>query len=95
MRRAAVCYVIVIAWTLAATNAVAEERSASWYADHPKERGAVGTLCKEYASQARSNPIAITRFKGTSSLVSERRGTDADGQTAQRDSGVSDLGYFA
>ena len=59
--------VIAIASIGVATAAAAEERSASWYADHPKERAAVSTLCKEYASQAKSNPIATTRFKGTSS----------------------------
>ena len=89
-----ICYVIAIAAIGAAATAVAEERSASWYADHPKERAAVSTLCKEYASQAKSNPNCDNAFQGNL-IAGGARGpaTDPDGKDKAPDnSGVSNLG---
>ena len=56
MHRSIGSYVIAITTVCITVTAAAEERSASWYADHPNERAAVSSLCKDYASQARSNP---------------------------------------
>ena len=86
-------YVIAIAAIGVATAAAAEERSASWYADHPKERAAVSTLCKEYASQAKSNPNCDNAFQGN--LIAGGREAQQRTQTARKgpdNSGVSNLG---
>jgi len=93
MYRNASCCLITIAAFGIAVAAAAEERSASWYADHPKERAAVSTLCKDYASQARSNPNCDNAFQGN--LIAGEREARRRTQTAQagqRDSGVSNLG---
>jgi len=42
----------------------AEERSAAWFADHPKERFEVSEICKNYASQAKRNPNCENAFQG-------------------------------
>ena len=90
MHRRMTC-VIAIAAIGVATAAAAEERSASWYADHPKERAAVSTLCKEYASQARSNPNCDNAFQGNL-IAGEREAPAASTDGVQRDPGVSNLG---
>jgi len=61
----------------------AEERSAAWFSDHPRERFEVSEICKNYASQARRNPNCENAFQG--GLISSARERD-------RNSGVSNLG---
>ncbi len=66
--------------------AIAEEMSASWFADHPQERAAVNTICKEYASAAMHNPNCVNAFNG---------GVRADlleGQRRIAQNGVANLG---
>ena len=57
--------VIAIAGMMAGVPAsAAEERSAAWFADHPKERFEVSEICKNYASEAKRNPNCENAFQG-------------------------------
>ncbi len=76
--------VIVIAGMIAGVPAsAAEERSAAWFADHPKERFEVSELCKNYASQAKRNPNCANAFQG---------GLIASARERSRNDGISNLG---
>ncbi len=71
------------------TIAHAEERSASWFADHPQQRAAVAVVCNEYASQAHTNPNCDNAFQG--GLIAANR--DAQRRTATANNGgISNLG---
>jgi hypothetical protein len=59
-----------------------EERSAAWFADHPKERSEVSEICKNYASQAKHNPNCDNAFQG--GLIASARDRD-------RNAGISIL----
>ena len=75
---------IVILAMIAVTPAKAEEeRSAAWFADHPKERSEVSAICKNYASQAKRNPNCDNAFQG--GLIASARDRD-------RDADISNLG---
>ena len=60
-----------------------EERSAAWFADHPKERFAVMDICKSYASQGKSNPNCQNAFQG--GLIASGR------ERSQGKGGISNL----
>jgi hypothetical protein len=59
-----------------------EERSAAWFADHPKERSEVSEICKNSASQVKRNPNCDNAFQG--GLIASARERD-------RDAGISNL----
>jgi hypothetical protein len=67
----------------AALASATEERSATWFADHPKERSEVSAICKDYASQAKRNPNCENAFQG---------GLIASARERARDSDISNLG---
>ena len=75
--------IAIVALFVIAPASAAEERSATWFADHPKERFEVSEICKNYASQAKRNPNCDNAFQG--GLIASARERD-------RNSGVSNLG---
>ena len=76
--------VIAIAGMIAAAPArAAEERSAAWFADHPKERFEVSEICKNYASEAKRNPNCENAFQG--GLIASAR------EYRKNDDGISKL----
>jgi hypothetical protein len=75
--------IAVVAMTAVAPASADEERSAAWFADHPKERSEVSEICKNYASQAQRNPNCDNAFQG--GLIASARERD-------RDAGISNLG---
>ena len=75
--------IAIVALFVIAPASAAEERSATWFADHPKERSEVSEICKNYASQAKRNPNCDNAFQG--GLIASARERD-------RNSGVSNLG---
>ena len=75
--------IAIVALFAIAPASAAEERSATWFADHPKERSEVSEICKNYASQAKRNPNCDNAFQG--GLIASARERD-------RNSGVSNLG---
>ena len=82
-------YWLPIAATLSITAAAqAEERSATWFADHPKERAAVAAVCLEYSSQAHANVNCDNAYQGD--VIAATR--DAQRHVAGVASGVSNLG---
>lgn len=59
-----VALAVFAALSSTAANATGE-RSASWFADHPRERAGVLHVCREYASQGKSNPNCQNAFQGS------------------------------
>jgi hypothetical protein len=77
--------ILLLAMTLPCV-ALAEERSATWFADHPKERFAINTICKDHPGSAHQNPNCENAFQG--GVISDRR----DGQRRIAQSGIANLG---
>jgi hypothetical protein len=75
--------IAVVGMSTAGPASALEERSAAWFADHPKERAAVSEICKNYASQGKRNPNCANAFQG---------GLIASARERSRDSGISNLG---
>ena len=82
MNRYVSSFAIVVLFAIAPANA-AEERSATWFADHPKERSEVSEICKNYASQAKRNPNCENAFQG---------GLIASARDHHRNNDISNLG---
>ena len=74
--------IAIVAMIAAAPAKAEEERSAAWFADHPKERSEVSEICKNYASQAKHNPNCDNAFQG--GLIASARERD-------RNAGISNL----
>lgn len=77
--------ILLLALTLPCA-ALAQERSASWYADHPNERFRVNSICKDYPGSARREPNCENAFQG--GVIADRR----DGQRRVAQNGIANLG---
>jgi hypothetical protein len=75
--------IAIVALFAIAPASAAEERSATWFADHPKERSEVSEICKNYASQAKRNPNCENAFQG---------GLIASARDHHRNNDISNLG---
>jgi hypothetical protein len=75
--------IAIVALFAIAPASAAEERSAMWFADHPKERSEVSEICKNYASQAKRNPNCENAFQG---------GLIASARDHHRNNDISNLG---